>query len=221
MAEVLQLQNIQKWVGQGSGRTDILRGVSMVLNQGEFIAIMGASGSGKSTLLNMIGLLDRPSAGSMRLLGREVATVADDEQATLRSQHLGFIFQSFHLLPYLSAQENIELPMLYTRRADRAARAKALLEQMSLTHRRNAYPGTLSGGERQRVAIARAFANEPTLILADEPTGALDSKTGVQILDLLSALHRAGRTIIVVTHDENVAKRAQRTLRMVDGRFER
>jgi putative ABC transport system ATP-binding protein len=134
---------------------------------------------------------------------------------------LGFIFQSFHLLPYLSAQENIELPMLYTRRADRAARAKALLEQMSLTHRRNAYPGTLSGGERQRVAIARAFANEPTLILADEPTGALDSKTGVQILDLLSALHRAGRTIIVVTHDENVAKRAQRTLRMVDGRFER
>jgi putative ABC transport system ATP-binding protein len=219
MAELLRIQEVSKWVGDGDSRTDILRSVSTVIQAGEFVAIMGASGSGKSTLLNLIGLLDRPSAGGIFFSGKNVAGLSDDALAEVRARHIGFVFQSFNLLSYLSAVENVELPMLYGRRSDHSERAEKLLQLVNLSHRLRAYPATLSGGERQRVAIARALANEPPLILADEPTGALDSKTGAQIMELLSELHRRGRTIILVTHDEKVAQRAGRILNMKDGRF--
>jgi ABC-type lipoprotein export system ATPase subunit len=219
--EILALTDVHKWVGNGPDRIHILSGVSLTLRRGEFVAVMGASGSGKSTLMNLIGLLDVPSAGSLRLLGQDVSSLADDHLAILRAESIGFIFQSFNLLPYLNAQENVELPMSYAHsRQALHDKSRKLLETMNLSHRTRAYPMTLSGGERQRVAIARALANNPQLLLADEPTGALDSKTGVQILDLLKDLNRQGATIVVVTHDESVAKRAQRILRMRDGRFE-
>lgn len=216
--EILKLANVHKWVGDGPERIQILRGISFSLNAGEFVAIMGASGSGKSTLMNLIGLLDVPSAGSLKLLGREASRLAEDELAALRAESIGFIFQSFNLLPYLSAQENIELPMSYAHeRQTLHERSRELLVEMNLSHRARAYPTTLSGGERQRVAIARALANHPKLLLADEPTGALDSQTGVQIMNLLGELNKKGATIVVVTHDETVAKRARRIIRMKDG----
>lgn len=220
MSELMRLENIFKWVGDGAGRTEILKGVSLNLQAGEFIAIMGASGSGKSTLLNVIGLLDTPSAGSLKMLGRETSHMAEDELAQVRSQAIGFIFQSFNLLPYMTARQNVELPMGYTRRADKHERSRRLLEKMRLDHREEAYPATLSGGEKQRVAIARALANEPSLLLADEPTGALDSRIGAEILQLMQDLNRAGATIVLVTHDEQVARKAHRILRIRDGRFE-
>jgi len=220
VSELMRLENIFKWVGDGAGRTEILKGVSLNLQAGEFIAIMGASGSGKSTLLNVIGLLDTPSAGSLKMLGRETSHMAEDELAQVRSQAIGFIFQSFNLLPYMTARQNVELPMGYTRRADKHERSRRLLEKMRLDHREEAYPATLSGGEKQRVAIARALANEPSLLLADEPTGALDSRIGAEILQLMQDLNRAGATIVLVTHDEQVARKAHRILRIRDGRFE-
>ncbi len=220
-AEILKLVNVSKWVGEGADRISILQGVSLTLNAGEFVAIMGASGSGKSTLMNLIGLLDVPSAGSLTLLGKEVSGLTEDHLATFRAESIGFIFQSFNLLPYLSAQENVELPMTYAHeRQPRSERSRQLLADMNLSHRIKAYPGTLSGGERQRVAIARSLANHPKLLLADEPTGALDSQTGIQIMNLLGTLHQKGATIVVVTHDEAIAKRAERILKMKDGRLE-
>jgi ABC-type lipoprotein export system ATPase subunit len=220
MSELMRLENIFKWVGEGEGRTEILKGISLTLQAGEFTAIMGASGSGKSTLLNLIGLLDTPSAGSLKMLGKETSHLTEDELAKVRAHAIGFIFQSFNLLPYLTARQNVELPMGYTRQADKHERSRRLLAQMHLDHRENAYPATLSGGEKQRVAIARSLANEPPVLLADEPTGALDSKTGKEVMDLLSALNRGGATVLLVTHDETVARRAQRIMRMKDGRFE-
>jgi len=220
MAEVMRLENIFKWVGEAESRVDILKGISLSIQSGEFVAIMGASGSGKSTLLNLIGLLDTPSAGSLKMLERETAHMPEDELSEMRARSIGFIFQSFNLLPYLTARQNVELPMGYTQRTDRQERSIQLLTQMRLDHRINAYPTTLSGGEKQRVAIARSLANEPQLLLADEPTGALDSKTGYEVMELLGELNRQGATIVLVTHDENVAKRAQRTLRMRDGKFD-
>src|SRR5579872_5632475 len=202
--EVLHIENVQKWVGQGESRIDILRGVTLSLRAGEFIAIMGASGSGKSTLLNLIGLLDLPSGGTLKLMGRDVAQLSENEVAQLRAHSIGFIFQSFNLLPYLSAQENVELSMGYTHRLDFHERSRNLLSRMNLTHRAAALPVTLSGGEKQRVAIARALSNEPALLLADEPTGALDSKTGIQIMDLIVELNRSGMTVVLVTHDEAI-----------------
>jgi len=216
---LLQLDNVFKWAGEAPNRTEILKGVSMAVPQGEYLAIMGASGSGKSTLLNLLGLLDTPSRGSLTLGGREVAGLPDDDLAHMRARSIGFIFQNFNLMPYLNVRENVELGMLYSGRPNRRERGSRLLASVQLEHRAGAYPQTLSGGERQRVAIARALANEPALILADEPTGALDSKTGGQILELLRRLHRLGSTIILVTHDETVARQAQRRLMMRDGRF--
>jgi putative ABC transport system ATP-binding protein len=213
------LNDVYKWAEDGAGRTEILKGVSMEVKNGEFMAIMGASGSGKSTLLNLLGLLDVPSAGSLQLWGKEVSGLNDDQLAPLRARSIGFIFQNFNLMPYLTVQENIELGMLYSGHANRGERSRELLVSVELQHRASAYPQTLSGGERQRVAIARALANRPALILADEPTGALDSKTGEQILSLIRQLHRQGTTVILVTHDENVARLAQRRLQMRDGRF--
>jgi len=217
MTDILRLQDIWKWVGDGEARLPILNGVSMTLKAGEFVAIMGASGSGKSTLLNILGLLDTPSAGSFNLLGKEVSKLNENEMAVLRARSIGFVFQSFNLLSYLTAEQNVLLPMGYTKHARAQARCHELLAQVHLDHRAQAYPTTLSGGERQRVAIARALANEPALILADEPTGALDSKTGVQIMDMLTQLHHGGTTIILVTHDDAIAKKAQRVMRMKDG----
>ena len=216
----VDVRDVHQWYGVDAGRTEVLRGVSLQVPKGEFLAIMGASGSGKSTLMNLIGLLDSPSAGHIFFDGRDVSKLTEDESAQLRASSIGFIFQSFNLLPYLTACENIELGMTYGQRPNARQRALDLLSRVRLDHRAQAYPRTLSGGERQRVAIARALANEPLLILADEPTGALDSRTGVEILELIGELHRQGTTVILVTHDDAVARRAQRIVRMKDGRFE-
>jgi putative ABC transport system ATP-binding protein len=169
----------------------------------------------------LLGLLDRPSAGRFQFLGHDVASWSENELARVRAQSLGFIFQSFNLLPYLTALQNVELPLLYHSGTKPSKNGRALLTEMNLAHRENAYPGTLSGGERQRVAIARALIRQPALLLADEPTGALDSKSGMHILDILTQLHKAGTTIVLVTHDETIARRAQRTLFMKDGEIQR
>lgn len=218
--EIVHLQDVHKWVGEGDGRTHILNGVSFTLHRGEFVAVMGASGSGKSSFLNIVGLLDTPSAGHVRIDGRDVTKLSENDAAALRSRLLGFVFQSFNLIPYLTALGNVELPMIYSFHPHSAARGMELLSHVHLEHRAGFYPTTLSGGERQRVAIARALTNEPALILADEPTGALDSRSGTQIMDILGELNRQGTAIILVTHDEAVARRAHRLYHMKDGRFE-
>jgi putative ABC transport system ATP-binding protein len=219
MTPLVRLEKVFKWVGDGENRTMILNGIDLTIRPGEYLAITGASGCGKSTLLHVIGLLEEPSAGSVHLMGHDAAGLSDDEAARLRAKCIGFVYQSFNLLPYLNAQENIALPMGYAGRADAEARSLGLLRKMKLEHRSSAYPTTLSGGERQRVAIARALANSPALILADEPTGSLDSKTGAQVMDLIGELHRNGSTVVVVTHDDRVARRARRILQMKDGRL--
>jgi putative ABC transport system ATP-binding protein len=196
-----------------------LNGVSVDIARGEFVAVMGPSGSGKSTFMNLLGCLDRPSAGSYRLDGVDVTALAEGALASLRKRRIGFVFQSFNLLARATALENVELPMLYDGRArrERLPRAGALLKAVGLGERMHHLPSELSGGEQQRVAIARALANRPALMLADEPTGALDSRTGTEIIDLLAELNRSGLTIIMVSHDETVARRASRVLRFLDG----
>ena len=206
-----------------SGKTIIrsVSNVSLSIERGEFIAIRGRSGSGKSTLMNLLGLLERPDCGEYALEGREVATLNEDMRASIRSQHIGFIFQSPALLPRASALENVELPLVYTgtRRRERRRRAEQALDRVGLTGRSHHWPNQLSGGEQQRVVIARAMVNDPALILADEPTGALDSRTSDEILSLFEGLHRDGRTIVVVTHAAEVAYRAQRRITLHDGRI--
>jgi len=220
MTDILTLSQVHKWAGTGTQRTEILRGVSLAVREGEFVSIMGPSGSGKSTLLNIMGLLDGPSSGTVCIAGRDVSRVDESELARQRARSIGFIFQSFNLLSYLNVRQNIELPLLYTRYPHPSRRSQDLLAQVKLEQRAKAYPVTLSGGERQRVAIARALANQPALLLADEPTGSLDSQTGGQIMELIDQLHRSGSTVVLVTHDEKVARRGQRILVMKDGRFE-
>jgi ABC-type lipoprotein export system ATPase subunit len=216
VGEILRFENVWKWAG--NPRIEIVRGLSLSVKSGEFVAIMGPSGSGKSTFLNMAGLLDKPSQGQIFLGSEDVSQLSEDERATLRAQHLGFVFQNFNLLPYYTALENVALPLGYAGTRDKG-RCAALLEQMGLGHRLHALPTTMSGGERQRIALARALINEPKIILADEPTGALDSKTGAQVMDFLSGLKRQGITLLVVTHDPTVAQRAERVLQMSDGRL--
>jgi ABC-type lipoprotein export system ATPase subunit len=198
-----------------------LRGVNLEIEAGEWIAIVGASGSGKTTLLNIIGCLDRPTTGSYRLDGVDVARLTDKQRAGVRSREIGFVFQSFHLLAYRTVLENVMLAEVYGRRgrAGRAGRAQAALEAVGLEGRSDFLPTKLSGGQRQRVAIARALANGPRLLLCDEPTGNLDSASTAGILDLLSELQGGGLTIVVITHDAGVAARAERQVRMVDGRI--
>jgi len=200
-----------------------LDGVNLTILEGEYVAIMGPSGSGKSTLLNVLGCLDRPTGGTYRLGGRDVSSLPDDELSAVRSRRLGFVFQNYNLIAQLDVLENIEVPLFYAgvRESEARERSLALAERMGLKDRIDHRPSELSGGQQQRVAIARSLANDPVVLLADEPTGNLDSRTGEEILGLLDDLHAQGRTLIVVTHDEHVASRADRVIRMRDGRVER
>jgi putative ABC transport system ATP-binding protein len=200
-----------------------LRGVSLELRRGDFVAVVGPSGSGKSTLMNLLGLLDRPTEGSYFLAGQDVLALDPDRRADVRNRRIGFIFQTFSLLARSTALENVELPLVYAgvRKRERQRRAAAALASVGLADRRDHWPSQLSGGEQQRVAIARALVNDPLLILADEPTGSLDSRTGLEILAHLQALNDAGRTIVLVTHDPAVARLAKRVVAMRDGRAER
>jgi len=218
---VIRLTDIGKIFSQGGAPVEVLKGISLDIAAGEFIALLGTSGSGKSTLMHILGLLDRPTAGSYLLGGRDVAQLADDQLSELRNQMVGFIFQSFYLIPYVSARENVMLPGLYSHTAGRKlkARAEELLALVGLADRMEFKPSQLSGGQQQRVAIARALVNDPQVLLADEPTGQLDSKTSVEILELLSDINRQGRTVILVTHDQQTAAYAQRRIVLDDGRI--
>jgi putative ABC transport system ATP-binding protein len=198
-----------------------LSGVSLEIEQGEWVGIVGPSGSGKSTLLNLLGTLDRPSSGRYFLDGQPVESLDDDELAAIRNEKLGFVFQSFNLLPRETALSNVELPLIYARvaRTERRARARAALERVGLGDRLDHVPSQLSGGQQQRVAIARALVNEPLLLLSDEPTGALDSRTGREVLELFAELHENGMTVVIVTHDPKVAESAARVITVQDGRI--
>jgi len=215
---VIELERLHKRYGE----LDVLKGIDLDVEPGAFVAIVGASGSGKTTLLNILGCLDRPSEGSYRLAGEDVSQLSDDRLSRIRNEQLGFVFQSFNLVPQLTVLENVHLPLFYARvpRSERVARAKRLLDQVGLGHRLGHIPTQLSGGECQRVAIARALVNDPRVILADEPTGNLDSHTGAEVLQLIHDLHAQGRTIVMITHDQSVAATAQRIVRMKDGMLE-
>jgi putative ABC transport system ATP-binding protein len=220
-AVLIELKEVTRVYRMGDVHVHALRGVSFTVRQGEYIAIMGASGSGKSTLMNVIGLLDRPTSGSYRIRGTEVNQLSRGKLADLRNREFGFVFQQFNLLPRISARRQVELPLLYAGVTGRRSRemAEAALAQVGLADRVHHRPDELSGGEQQRVAIARALVNRPSVLLADEPTGALDSKTGAEILDLIEDLHAKGLTVIMVTHDPRVAQRAQRLIVLRDGQI--
>lgn len=218
-SSVIELRGIEKTYGEGSTRVRALEGIDLRFHRGEFTAIIGSSGSGKSTLLNVLGCLDRPTAGSYLLDGLETSCLSSLELARTRNARLGFIFQSFHLLPRLSAFENILLPLTYSPVPvdDGEERVRSLLARVGLSHRSKHSPNELSGGERQRIAIARALVNEPPVLLADEPTGNLDSRTGMQIMGLLEEIAAGGTTVIMVTHDLELADRCQRIVTLKDG----
>jgi putative ABC transport system ATP-binding protein len=203
----------------GGGAVRALDGVGLAIEDGEMVAVTGASGSGKSTLMNIIGCLDQPDAGSYELAGEDIARLSKDRLAEIRNRHIGFVFQSFNLLPRMDALENVELPLLYAGDRRARVRAEAALQTVGLADRMHHQPNQLSGGQRQRVAVARAIVSDPAVVLADEPTGNLDSKTGEEILRLFQALNRSGRTIVVVTHDPVVARHCQREIHMSDGRI--
>jgi len=218
---MLELKDLKKLYPMGETTVHALDGVSLRIGKNEFIAVMGASGSGKSTLMNILGCLDTPTEGSYFLGSREVSRLEDDELAAIRNEHLGFVFQSFNLLPRLTALKNVALPLMYSpqRTHERTERAEKILEQVGLASRALHKPAELSGGERQRVAIARALVNNPDIILADEPTGNLDSTTSKEIMALFQQLHQQGQTIIMVTHEKDLAAYAQRVIRLRDGRI--
>lgn len=216
---LIRLMHIHRTFYLGDSKVNALRDVNLTINQGEYIAVMGPSGSGKSTLLNLLGLLDRPDSGIYHLAGRDVTTLAPDEQAQVRSEHIGFIFQSFHLVPRLTAAANIELPLILAgiNPDERVQRVKQAIHEYGLDDRAQHRPNELSGGQRQRVAIARATVMRPTLLLADEPTGNLDKVTGEEVIHLLETLNQQGVTLIVVTHDQAIGARAHRQITMDDG----
>ena len=220
---VIQTEELWKTYEMGVEQLHALRGVSIEIHKGEYVAIMGPSGSGKSTLMNLIGCLDSPSKGSYWLAGRLVSQLDDDELAYIRNKEIGFVFQTFNLLPRATALHNVELPMIYngTGAQERLERAKSALAQVDLKDRMMHKPNELSGGQRQRVAIARALVNNPSILLADEPTGNLDSQTGEEIMALFARLHEQGNTIILVTHENDIALHAHRIVHIRDGRVEK
>jgi putative ABC transport system ATP-binding protein len=216
---MIELHEISKTYESGDIRVEVLKGISLTVKEGEFVAVMGPSGSGKSTLLNLLGCLDRPTLGAYLLDGVDVTTKSDNELASIRNLKIGFVFQSFNLLPRLSAWKNVELPLVYSGIApqERAERAHELLERVGLGQRAGHSPSKLSGGEQQRVAIARALVNRPSIVLADEPTGNLDSRAGKEIMEILAGLNRENVTIIMVTHERDIAEYAERTITIRDG----
>jgi putative ABC transport system ATP-binding protein len=218
---VVRTRALARTYRRGAIAVPVLETVDLELAGGEWLAILGPSGSGKSTLLNILGLLDRPDAGVYELAGEDVSDLGDTKQAELRNRRIGFVFQSFNLLPRTSALENVAAPLLYRgiRRGDRLAQARQALERVGLADRMDYDPGQLSGGQLQRVAVARALVGEPALLLADEPTGNLDSRSGAEVLELFGALHQAGSTVLMITHDPTVAARAQRRLVLDAGRL--
>ncbi len=219
---MIKLEGIEKHYDLGEFKVKALDGISLEINRGDFTAIMGPSGSGKTTLMNIIGILDNPSGGSYKLEGHEISTLPDREQARIRNSHFGFIFQSFNLFSELSATENVMLPMSYAGipAKERKKRAQELLDEVGLTHRLYHYPTMMSGGEQQRVAIARSLANNPDLIIADEPTGNLPTDKGHEIMDTLINLNRRGVTLLMVTHNDNQGAMARTRIRIRDGRME-
>jgi putative ABC transport system ATP-binding protein len=217
---LIDIRDITKVYQMGDQQVHALSGVTVGMDRGEYVAVMGPSGSGKSTLMNLIGCLDTPSDGSYVLNGREVAKMTDDELAAIRNQEIGFVFQTFNLLPRTSALQQVELPLVYSGvpRKERRERAKAALAAVGLNDRMHHHPSELSGGQRQRVAVARALVNDPSILLADEPTGNLDSQTGGEIMALFDELNRKGNTIVLVTHEEDIASHARRIVRLLDGK---
>ena len=220
---LIETRDLWKTYVMGSEEIHALRGVSIEIERGEYVAIMGPSGSGKSTLMNLIGCLDTPSRGSYLLNEKEVAAMNDDELARIRNKEIGFVFQTFNLLPRATALHNVELPLIYAGLSarDRQERARQALEKVELTARATHRPNELSGGQRQRVAIARALVNDPSILLADEPTGNLDSKTGTEIMALFERLHAGGNTIVLVTHEADIAAHAHRVISIRDGQVEK
>lgn len=223
METIVELRNVKKVYQMGEVQVHALRGVNLKVNKGDLIAIIGPSGSGKSTLLNMIGCLDKPTSGKVIIRGTDVSEMSENELARIRGKEIGFVFQFFHLVPTLTALENVELPMMFqgVSRKKRREKAKYLLKLVGLGKRMLHRPSQLSGGERQRVAIARALANDPALLLADEPTGNLDSKSGKEIIELIAKLNKEGRTIIIVTHDISIAKYTRKIIHIKDGLIEK
>ena len=221
MEHLIELRDVYKIYPMGAEAVHALDGVSLTIDRGEFVAIVGQSGSGKSTAMNIIGCLDVPTSGTYRLGGVDVSTMDDDQQAEIRNKMLGFIFQQYNLIPKLTVLENVELPLLYAGIPDQERRERAIraLERVGLAEKQKNLPSQLSGGQQQRVSIARALAGEPSVILADEPTGALDSRTGREVLAFLQKLNREGDTVVLITHDNSIAVRAKRIVRLQDGRI--
>jgi len=217
--KIIILQNITRHFRMGTEVVKALRGIDLVINEGEYVALMGPSGSGKSTLMNIVGALDTPTDGKYWLNGQEVEKLTDNELAKIRNKEIGFVFQTFNLLPRTTALDNVALPLVYAGKSKKARiqHAKEVLKMVGLEDRMTHKPNELSGGQRQRVAVARALANNPSIILADEPTGNLDSKTSEEIMELFNQLHQKGHTIILVTHEEDIAKHAKRIIRLKDG----
>jgi putative ABC transport system ATP-binding protein len=223
MEQIIRLSKIQKNYYLGKEPVPVLKGIELSILRNEYVALMGPSGSGKSTLMNILGCLDSPTAGNYFLNGKDVSRMGDDELAKVRNAEIGFVFQQFNLMPRLTAWENVAMPLIYAgvSKNDRHERAHAMLKQVGLAERSHHKPNELSGGQCQRVAIARALINTPSIILADEPTGNLDSKTSVEIMDLFSSIQAAGNTVILVTHEEEIAMHAKRVVRIKDGLVEK
>ncbi|WGF91257.1 ABC transporter ATP-binding protein [Aequorivita marisscotiae] len=222
MSLLIKIRKITRDFPLGNEVVKVLKGIDLDINRGEYVALMGPSGSGKSTLMNLLGCLDTPTSGSYELNGKDVSNMTDDELAEIRNKEIGFVFQTFNLLPRTTALENVALPMIYAgaSKSERTARAKQVLTDVGLADRMDHKPNQLSGGQRQRVAVGRALVNKPSIILADEPTGNLDSKTSDEIMNLFNEIHQAGNTVILVTHEEEIAENAHRIIRLRDGMVE-
>ena len=219
MSSIIEISNLKRDFALGNQIVKVLKGINLNVNKNEYVALMGPSGSGKSTLMNLLGCLDTPTSGTYVLNNKDVSKLTDDELAEIRNQEIGFVFQTFNLLPRSTALDNVSLPLVYAGldKASREARATEVLTQVGLADRMDHRPNQLSGGQRQRVAVARAMVNKPSIILADEPTGNLDSVTSVEIMKLFKEIHKQGNTIIVVTHEEEIAAHAERIIRLTDG----